>query len=48
MPRLTITDVRMAADDLRNAGEPVTVIAIRKKLGHGSFSTVSTIDEILR
>ena len=48
MPRLTITDVRMAADDLRNAGEPVTVIAIRKKLGHGSFSTVSRLLKEIR
>ena len=43
MPRLTITDVRKAADALREAGEAVTVISIRKKLGHGSFSTVSRL-----
>ncbi len=43
MPRLTITEVQKARDDLRARQQPVTVISIRNALGHGSYSTITRL-----
>ena len=43
MPRLTITEVQKARDELRARQQPVTVISIRNALGHGSYSTITRL-----